>query len=504
MFSAFPSQALEQPDEIAALTFRQNRTKMVLTRRLFVAFLICLAPGAFCQRSAVLRVGVAAVVGGTKEVSAVDVQAQLVKLLNEAKPDKKASASIEATALKQSRRSEAIAEGGSSACQFVLLINIDEEDLAHSGRFGTSPKKSFRAVYELARVDTGTNYAAGLVQEKVSNSPQSAAESAEKRLVREVAMDLSGEGAIAIARDKVPAALQATPPVKDKDEVQAPSPEGKSAALDKQAETDVPVPADKPQSAPQFCTWIVGEIPHSQALEGICEFAVSLKSRMPNFICDETTTRFREGVFSPLDSISGTLRYEDTRESFSDVKVNGKKAPPEVVNQLSGLWSSGEFGVNLRAVFDSTNSPVFTFAEEKKLGTVEDKKRGTRTAWVFHFRIAEQRAPRWWVTSDDQRLAPPYNGDIWVDQKTGELALLHLTAEGLPKKFTTQSVDTFTLYGKVSFDDGTNFVLPSESEVRTKYHGVVTINVLQFKNCHKFRAKSRMLLEVPTPANPPK
>ncbi|HXP43239.1 MAG TPA: hypothetical protein VN833_23505, partial [Candidatus Acidoferrales bacterium] len=191
----------------------------------------------------------------------------------------------------------------------------------------------------------------------------------------------------------------------------------------------------------------------------------------------------------------GTLRYEDGRESFSEVKINGKKAPPAVVDQLSGLWSSGEFGGNLRSIFDSTNSPVFKFLGDKKLGT--------RTTWGFSYRIAEQNDPRWWLTSDDQRLAPPYSGEVWVDPKTGEVALLRLTADGIPKKFPTQSVDTVTAYSNVKFDDGTEFVLPLESRVATRYHGALTTNVLQFKDCHKFRAKSRMLFDVPTPVKPP-
>jgi hypothetical protein len=125
-----------------------------------------------------------------------------------------------------------------------------------------------------------------------------------------------------------------------------------------------------------------------------------------------------------------------------------------------------------------------------------------RPAWAFSYRIAEQRDPVWWLTSDDQRIAPPYSGEVWVDEKTGELVLLRLTADGIPKKFPTQSAETFTAYDDVSFGDGTAFVLPVQSVLKTKYHGEQAVNVLDFRNCHKFRAKSQILLDVPEPKHP--
>ncbi len=239
---------------------------------------------------------------------------------------------------------------------------------------------------------------------------------------------------------------------------------------------------------------MAGDIPHASSLAGACEFALATPHRMPNFICDETTVRFREGSRYPTDSISASLRYEDGKESFKDVQFNGKKVPADLVDQLTGLWSTGEFGGNLQGIFDATNKPVFAFTGEKKMGT--------RLAWGFSYRIAEQSAPRWWLTSDDQRIAPPYSGELWVDEKTGELVLLRLTADGVPKKFPTQGAETLTAYGNVSFDDGTGFVLPVQSVVKTKYHGELTTNVLRFRNCHKFRAKSQILLDVPEPKHP--
>ena len=422
---------------------------------------------ALSQQPVVIRLGIATATSSVEKVPAAEVQTQLLKLLNDIKPDKNRPVSIQTIALKESNRGEAIAEARTNACQFVLFAQI-QEGVGRTRRF-RDPAKIIQVAYEVARVDGGTDYAMGSAEAPLSGSPEAAAEKAEKRLVQEVTTDLCGKGSAPLAGVDPAQMNAAVPP--------SASPPPGSAS-----------------TAPDFCAWMAGDIPQAQSLAGACEFALALPHRMPNFICEETTGRFRADSRRATDVITASLRYEDGKESFSDVNLNGKAVPSAVVDQMTGLWSTGEFGGNLRSIFEATNKPVFAFIGEKKFGT--------RPAWAFSYRIAEQIDPRWWLTSDDQRIAPPYSGELWLDQKTGELVMFRLTADGIPKKFPTQGAETLTAYSNVSFDDGTGFVLPVQSVVKTKYHGELTTNVLQFRHCHKFRAKSRMLLDVPEPKHP--
>jgi hypothetical protein len=471
---------------------------------------VFLSASAASQEPAAIRVGIPTVAISVEKVPSADAQAQLLKLLNEIRREKKNAASIEPIELKASSRSEAFTEARKNACQFVLFAVI-EEAVPKVRRF-REPPKVIRVGYAIARVETSADYAVGSAEAPLSRSPESAMEKAEKRAVQNITMELSGKGSAPLAEPPSTATLSARTEPENNASEEKPQPSSdepvpmqdeqgkelaKLAGIDPPSPTASPAPAatsTPPTSAAELCSWIAGNIAHAESLSGVCEFALALQQRMPNFICDETASRFREGTRYPLDRISGSLRYEDGKESFSDVKFNGKTAPPAVLNQLSGLWSSGEFGSNLRSIFDPTNRPAFTLLGERKMNK--------RPAWAFSYRIAEQRDPLWWLTSDDQRIAPPYSGEVWVDEKTGELVLLRLTAEGIPKKFPTQSVETFTAYDNVSFGDGTAFVLPVQSVVKTKYHGELTVNVLEFRNCHKFRAKSRMLLDVPEPKHP--
>lgn len=455
-----------------------------------------------------MRVGIASVASSVAAVSVKQAQTHLVKLFDEIKSDNKRSASIQAIALAESDRGRAIAEARANGCQFVLFAKI-QEGQPKIGLFGQAAK-AIQIIYEVERVESGAAYAMGCAQARLSGSSQSAVENAEKRLVQSVAMDLTGKGSAPLAAPQTSASTIAAQtgegPVAQETAKAPPDPAQAQPGEEAQALANLagvdpammnapvsPSPSRPPEAlsttAPEFCAWMAGDVPHAQSLAGACEFALAIPHRMPNFICEETTLRFRGDTHYLADTITASLRYEDGKESFSDVKMNDRKVPPAAVNQLSGLWSTGEFGGNLRSIFDATNKPAFTFLGEKKMGT--------RSAWAFSYKIAEQRNPRWWLSSDDQKLAPAYSGELWLDEKTGELVMFRLTADGIPKKFPTQGAETLTAYNDISFGDGTNFVLPVQSVVKTKYHGVLTTNVLQFRNCHKFQAKSRMLLDVP-------
>ena len=95
-------------------------------------------------------------------------------------------------------------------------------------------------------------------------------------------------------------------------------------------------------------------------------------------------------------------------------------------------------------------------------------------------------------------LAPPYGGELWVDQKNGDLLRFQSTAEEIPPTFPMQSADLLTDYDDVSFGDGTAFVLPVTATVATRFRDEeATRNVVQFRNCQKFRAKTHIVLGIP-------
>ena len=225
--------------------------------------------------------------------------------------------------------------------------------------------------------------------------------------------------------------------------------------------------------ATNYCAWLPTDIPHSEALRGVCEFAISLPHKMPNFVCDQETSRYRGESGVPRDLITASVRYEDGNETYSVIRLNGKPAP-SAITQSPGLWSTGEFGTNLRAIFNLRNSAAFAFLKEAQLGP--------RAAWIFTYQITHQNDPLWRLHGGDAVLAPPYGGELWVDQKNGELLRFRSTAKEIPPTFPMQSAELLTDYDHVAFGDGTAFVLPVTATVMTRFRGEEdTRNVVQFK-----------------------
>jgi len=239
------------------------------------------------------------------------------------------------------------------------------------------------------------------------------------------------------------------------------------------------------QVAPDPCALLPTSIPHASALRGVCEYSISVLEKMPNFVCDQAASRYRGNRHAPTDLISSSVRYEDGKESYSEVKVNGRPAPTEVA-QSTGLWSTGEFGSsNLRAIFD--NQALFDFARESTLGE--------RSAWVFTYQIVQQNLPLWRLRVENQVVAPPYTGELWVDQKTGEVLRFRSIAKDIPKNFPVTGAELQIDYESVAFADGSSFLLPTDFTATANYRGgEAGRNVVHLRNCHKFGAKARIVL----------
>jgi VWFA-related protein len=258
----------------------------------------------------------------------------------------------------------------------------------------------------------------------------------------------------------------------------------------------VPPGADKTESAtetrdqlvPNFCAWLPSGIPHADALPGVCDYVMGLAEKMPNFICHQEASRYRGKSRAPHDFISASVRYEDGKESYDEIKVNGRPATIEAA-QRTGLWSTGEFGSsNLRSIFNLVNQPVFEFARESVLGA--------HSAWVFTYQITKQNQPLWRLHAGDEVVAPAYEGELWIDQKTGQVLRFESTAREFPKSFPLTRASLQIDYENIAFADGSVFVLPTSFGASTTFaEGESTRNVVRLTDCHKFRAKGRLVLD---------
>ena len=428
---------------------------------------ICLLP-ARSQDAAVLHIGVPPLRAGTNKVSPVDARDQLVKALNHAKADRKGKVRIQAVALSTADPGKLLTEARDTGCEFVLSTRLT--DLNTSERFEATslngggmvvPSIGAKVAFELVRVVDHLPVGNGVATTEKNSSPDDA--------VKQAITQVAGNAVALLKKGDMPPLAAATP--------------DRAGAANKQQ------PAEVQFLSPDYCKWLPSNTTHADALRGVCEYAMSLPTKMPNFICDQQTSRYRGDNRVPRDLITALVRYEDGNESYSEIKYNGQPAP-SAISDSPGLWSTGEFGSNLRAVFDLRNQPIFEYSGENTLAG--------RTAWVFTYRIVKQNDPLWRLRAEDEMLAPPYDGELWIDEKTGGLLRFRSVAKNIPEIFPTQKAELSTDYSNVTFTDGTGFVLPVQSTVATQMHGEEpTRNVLEFRNCHKFRARAQILVNMP-------
>lgn len=429
---------------------------------LCVFCLICLQ--AWPQEN-IIHVGVALPSNETKGLTALQARDRLVKAINQQKRDKKWNLTVQAVPIDAALESQAIAEAQGKKCEFILFSRLtglrSSEKVQAANMQGTmdySQQVTATVEYRVSRAVDSVGYSQGMTTETESSAPEAVLR-AMARIAPLLITDFKKGG-------------------------NAPTSEAK-LKVDTPA-LNVPVL----EVSANYCGWLPSDIPHADALRGVCDFAITLPQKMPNFICQQETSRYWGKNTVPADLITASVRYEDGTESYSGIKVNGKPAPA-IIGQTPGLWSTGEFGSNLRAIFSANNRAAFEYSAENLLGS--------RRAWIFTYRIAHQNEELWRLHGGGQILAPPYDGELWVDEKTGAILRFSSVAKHIPHEFPTQSAELLTDYASVSFADGTSFQLPAESTVATKY--VVeeaTRNVVRFRECQKFRAKAHMVLNIPT------
>jgi hypothetical protein len=233
------------------------------------------------------------------------------------------------------------------------------------------------------------------------------------------------------------------------------------------------------------CASRVSETEHSDALMRVCVYALSLSLRMPNFSCEQKTSRFIAN--QPVDVVTANVTYEGNNEAYRDIKTNG--APVRDADLLNAAsWSTGQFGGDIQSIFRTGNKISFQFVNERQIDG--------RSVLTFQYKVPRQDVPVWRLHFKDQVLSPPFHGQLRIDAASGALLRFLVIASELPRSYPMRSADVDIKYGQVSFGDGTSFLLPVASVMSgLDRKGTQTRNELEFLNCHKYRATARMTPE---------
>ena len=215
------------------------------------------------------------------------------------------------------------------------------------------------------------------------------------------------------------------------------------------------------------------------------EWAMTFTNGLPNFICQQMTTRYmeqsRNSGWEPLDVVTAKVIYEDGKESYKEITVGGKRTNKSML-ELGGSTSTGEFASTLHSLFSEASHAEFKLNQSTTLGK--------KPAAIYDFKVALPNSD-WFINVGGQSLRPAYSGGVWIDKATAQVRRIEMQADNIPKDFPLDSMEWAVDYDEVSLGTA-KFLLPVHAENLACQRGstICTKNAVDFRDYHKYSGES--------------
>lgn len=218
------------------------------------------------------------------------------------------------------------------------------------------------------------------------------------------------------------------------------------------------------------------------------DWAVSFTNGLPNFVCEQMTTRYMEQSRSEgwqaLDIVTAKVVYEDGKENYKEITVGGKRTNKSML-ELGGSTSTGEFASTLRSLFSEASRAQFKLVQSTTLN-------GSPAA-IYDFKVMLNNSD-WYIKVGGQALRPAYSGSVWIDKPTAQVRRIEMQADNIPQDFPLDSIQWAVDYDEVSL--GTvKFLLPVHADNLGCQRGspICTKNSTDFRNYHKYSGESTIV-----------
>ncbi len=234
-------------------------------------------------------------------------------------------------------------------------------------------------------------------------------------------------------------------------------------------------------------------------LSAVCEFALTYRRKLPDFICEQTTTSRVQVLGRPSITVSkADVTYRNGREYYSKVTIDGKPYEDNSFANTNpmGFVSVGEFGSDLVDLFKPPIEAEFKVPKVARLRKIPSA--------VYEFEIAANKNT-FWVLRDSYgaTLYPELKGKLWLDRQSGRLLRLELQTTHLPYNSRFRTVNITIDYEEIQIANAGTFLLPSTSEANVCMldtfaipwadRTFCTTNDLVFANCHKFVVETHII-----------
>lgn len=239
------------------------------------------------------------------------------------------------------------------------------------------------------------------------------------------------------------------------------------------AEVQPPVAPAKPEEKPD------------PVVEKARSAAATFTQGLPNYMCQEMIARFATNThivsWRPLDVVTAEVVYENGREQYRNLAINGKPSK-KAMNELSGAWSTGEFGTVLVDLFSPATAAEFHFRKESRIAGLD--------ARVYDFSVDRENS-HWSIMVASQMVRPAYRGSVWIDKESARVLRIEMQSRNMPEEFPMDKAESSTDYEYVRLGEQ-QFLLPVHAEVLSCQRGtnICTRNAIDFRNYHKYAGES--------------
>ncbi len=221
------------------------------------------------------------------------------------------------------------------------------------------------------------------------------------------------------------------------------------------------------------------------------ERAMAYTASLPSFRCRQEVRRLvastrQPGQFKEADVIVNQLLFEDGKERYRTVEINGLKANKDP-RDVGGVQSRGEFGTMLRGLFQHDVAAKYSWAGQSMVDGVLCR--------VFDIEVEASKS-NWVLNASLLQEVPGYKGRVFIDEETGMVRKLTMEGVGLRKTFPLQSPSLSLEYGVVRIGSE-DVLVPVRSVLQMRKGRQIVRNESRFVDYRKFGGESQIHYELP-------
>jgi hypothetical protein len=215
-------------------------------------------------------------------------------------------------------------------------------------------------------------------------------------------------------------------------------------------------------------------------------FAYQYAASLPDFLCDETVTRYENTGprgWVKVDTMGLRLNYEDREEKANLMTMYGR-ATIVPLSSVAGARTAGEFGGLMFQVLDYTAKGKFRWDHWTLLRN--------RYTQVYSYRVDAEDSKYNLVFGglyNRIETVPAMEGFLYLDGETNDITRIANHAVDIKPGFPVTRAATRVDYAKQAVG-GKEYILPLRSETRMDTATIHTRNFSEFSGYRKFAGDS--------------